>query len=68
MTSYTNLFMTWEYLESSKGLCSSLGLVWNHASYCSPEDPAGGSKMEGTAGGLHIATQLQKFEVLHCKR
>merc|ERR550517_609334 len=53
-----------EGLEPLEGILPTLSLVGGHATHSAPEDLGGSPEVEGSTGGLDVATLLQKVEVL----
>jgi len=53
-----------ENLHAVKSLLSTAKLVWEHSTYCAPEDLAGGTEMVGSTAGLGVHALAQKFQVL----
>jgi len=53
-----------EALEPLQSILAALGLVGSHTAHSAPEDLRGRSEVEGSTGGLHVATLLQEVEVL----
>ena len=53
-----------ECLETLESLLSSLSFVRSHAPDGSPEDLGGGSEVESSTAGLHVASLSQKVQIL----